>query len=189
MKTTQPLLILMAIMSLMACESQGKKLNKDTQSYSNTQYPGQIHTITLYVNTTDIVKTESIKKNGKVTNPGLRKYADFRQPYYITNEDFTTTVKKGDIVIWNGISTTDTLDVVNITSINHHGGASFFGRNVLKGNQDVPEAVVGFITKGPEMEDDKLLDTEEYVLYFTVFNKGKKRNGLFHIDPVIKGHQ
>ena len=189
MKTTRSILILMAVMSLMACELREKKQNKDTQPYSNTQYPGQIHTITLYVNTRDIIKTDSVEKNGIVVKPGLRKYADFRQPYYITNEEFTTEVRKGDIVIWNGVSTTDTLDVVNITQINHQGGASFFGKNVLKGNQDEPEAVVGFITKGPEMEDGTLLDTEKYIIKFTVFNNGKKRNGTFSIDPVLKGHQ
>lgn len=178
----------MAVMSLMACELREKKQNKDTQPYSNTQYPGQIHTITLYVNTTDIVKTDSVEKNGIVVKPGLRKYADFRQPYYITNEEFTIDVRKGDIVIWNGVSTTDTLDVVNITQINHQGGASLFGKNVLKGNQDEPEAVVGFITKGPEIENDILLDTEKYVLHFTVKRNGESRIHKDKIDPKIQVH-
>jgi len=177
MKTTHSLLILMAVMSLMTCkripseEPNGKALSE----LPITIYSSNVHVVTLYVNTTDIKK------------PNIADYADFNQNETIPNEEYTTHVKKGDIVIWNGVSTTNVLDTVNITQINHQGGARYFGKNVLNGNKDVPEVVVGFVTKFPEMENDTY-PGEKYILKFTVSNNGKKRNGTFQIDPVIKGH-
>jgi len=184
MKTTNRILILMAVLSLMACKD--KELPQKINPESQVEIDG-VHVITLYVNTTDIKKTDSIEKDGIVVRPGLRKYANFGQASDISNEDYTINVKKGDVVIWRGVSITDSLlDVVNINSINHQGGTSLFGKNVLKGNEDVPEVVVGIVTKGPEMDNDTLLDSEKYLLKFTVFNNGIKRNGTFNIDPKLQ---
>ena len=137
----------------------------------NQNYSGNIHEITLYVNTSEITQTTT------------EEYADFRQPYYVPNKDYTTYVSKGDIIIWRGVSVTDTLDTVNITRIQHHKGKELLGKNVLHGNDGSPEMVVGLIGKDKSVDND--LDHEKYILHLTVFNNGVKRNGNFKIDPKL----
>ncbi|MBT8182941.1 MAG: hypothetical protein KJO53_15280 [Eudoraea sp.] len=176
MKTTYRILILLVVLSFTACKE--KSVPELTgPELPVTIYSNQIHVITLYVNTTDILK------------PNIGDYANFRQPSNISNEDYTTYVRKGDIVIWKGVSTTDSSDVVNITSINHHRGAKFFGKNMLKGNDGDPEVVVGVVAKDSEMVDGTLAREEKYTLKFTVMNNGTKRNGTFQIDPVLKAYR
>ena len=176
MKTTNRILILMAVLSLIACK------NKPVPAIAGPALVGaffqssvpSVHVITLYVNTDDI-DTHNIDEN-----------ADFGQASHIPNKEYTTYVRKGDIIIWTGVSTTNKLDVVNITQINHEGGPSLFGKNVLNGNKDVPEVVVGIITKVPEMDKDSLPDPEKYKLKFTIMNEGKEHNGTLTIDPKLQ---
>ena len=182
MKTTNRILILMAVLSLMACKDENLAQKTDLKSQVQID---SVHVISLYVNTTDIKKTDSIEKDGIMVRPGLRKYANFDQASDISNEDYTINVRKGDVVIWRVVSITDSLDVVNINSINFQGGASLFGKNVLKGNGDVPEVVVGIVTKGPEKDNGTLLNSKKYLLKFTVFNNGIKRDN-YKIDPKLQ---
>lgn len=175
MKTSYRILILLVVLSFTSCKEKPAPETTSPQ-LPLTIYSSSIHVITLYVNTTDIEK------------PDVNSYADFGQTG-ITNEDYTTYVRKGDIVIWKGVSTTDSSDVVNITSINHHSGAKFFGKNMLQGNDGDPEVVVGVVAKDSEMVDGTLAREEKYTLKFTVMNNGTKRNGMFQIDPVLKAYR
>ena len=137
------------------------------------RYSGSIHEITLYVNTSEI------------TQGTIDKYASFRQPYYITNEEYTTYVEEGDIVIWRGVSLTDTLDIVNIVRIQHEAGRKLLGKNVIQGNGGEPEMVVGLVRDAPEGEVMGPKE-EKYKIMFDVYNNGVKRNGTFQIDPKLK---
>ncbi|QRM89044.1 hypothetical protein FG167_07270 [Lacinutrix sp. WUR7] len=94
-------------------------------------------------------------------------------------EDFNIEVNPEDLIVWNGVSTTNPqIDIVNVTSINHHGGYNVFGRNVLRGNGQTPEVVIGKVnpnTKGR---------IQKYTIKITVYLGGRKR-GNFSIDPKI----
>jgi len=129
----------------------------------------EVHTITLSVNTAEIEST-----NTSTT-------CSFGQARDITNENFTLNVKVGDIIIWKGVSSNapDT-DVVNITAINHEGGANVFNKNILRGNNQVPEVVTGVVVQGAPGS------VEKYNISFKVLNNGSKRRGTFHIDPKIQ---
>lgn len=153
MKTLSKILIAVLSLGLMS------------SSYVTAQ---ETHIVTLFVNTTDIVK------------PNIDQFANFGQPAGISNENFTINVRLGDIVIWKGVSTSapDT-DIVNISAINHEGGVNVFGQNVLRGNGETPELVVGTVING------RPGDEEKYKLSFKVFVNGSKKNGTFHIDPKI----
>ena len=135
----------------------------------NTNLAAQeTHVVTLFVNTTDIVK------------PNINDFANFGQAAGISNENFTINVRLGDIVIWKGVSTSaPETDIVNITAINHEGGVNVFGQNVLRGNSETPELVVGTVING------RPGDEEKYKLSFKVFVNGSRKNGTFHIDPKI----
>lgn len=129
------------------------------------------HTITLFVNTAEVTSQ----------NTGVQ--CSFGQTQGISNEDYTIRVKKGDIVVWKGVSTNapDT-DIINITAINHEGGVNVFNQNVLKGNGQTPEVVTGTVVQGAPGDEEK------YKISFKVLNNGVQRNGTFHIDPKIQIH-
>ena len=134
---------------------------------------GKIHEIVLNVNTSEITQTTT------------DEYADFGQEDTISNEDYTTKVSKGDIIIWRGVSTVDPIsDVVNIVLIRHEEGKRLLGRNALQGNNGDPGMVVGMIGKDvSEVISD--IKYEKYSLHFTVYNDGIRRNGVFKIDPKL----
>ena len=180
MKKSQSLLIFIALMSLMACKETKSPELKSSDLPINI-YSNNVHVITLYVNTAEI------------NNGNIDEYANFGQADSISNEDFTTHVRKGDIVIWKGVSVSDPLDIVNISSINHQGGPRLFNRNLLQGNgaddNGANEVVVGVVTKGPEMKDGISLDKEKYVLHFKVKRNGKPQIQPYKIDPYIKVSQ
>jgi len=180
MKTTHSLLLLMAVMSLMACKDKTAPELKSSELPINI-YSNNIHVVTLYVNTAEI------------NNGNVNEYANFGQPDTVSNEDYTTHVRKGDIVIWKGVSVTDPLDIVNIASINHEGGPRLFNKNLLKGNggddEGANEVVIGVVTKGPEMKGGTSLDKEKYVLHFKVKRNGEPQIHNDKIDPYIKVSQ
>ena len=141
-------------------------------SCSNKFYGQEIHIITLNVD------TEKIEKDD------VNKYCDFGQEEDISNEDYTITVNLGDIIIWQGVSSNaDETDIVNINSINHHGGTNIFGVNVLNGNGEFPEQVVGKALYKTTVGNKK---DYKYIIKFKVYNDGIKRNGTFQIDPKIR---
>lgn len=144
-------------------------------TFSNSLYAQLEHTITLNVDTGRIVKHD------------VNMYCDFGQENGVSNEDYTIIVNIGDTIVWQGISMNapDT-DIVNITSINHHGGTNIFGINTLHGNEESPELVVGEVLNSTKGDGKK---TYKYIIKFTVYNNGEKRNGTFQIDPKISVNQ
>ena len=149
----------------------------------------QLHVVTLYVDTTQIDQ-DNIDAN-----------AHFGQRVGIANKDFTTDVRKRDIVIWQGVSTSDTLHMVTITSIKHESGDYLIDQRVAKTNR--ANQRVAKTNRAKKMNNKQFIRKkivarpsreqpfakEKYTLKFTVFNNKTKRNGTFQIDPVIKGHQ
>ena len=153
MKLSNQLLMLCAIMLL---------------SFSSTSYAQNEHVIVLQVNTAEITK------------PNIDGYCSFDgQDPKVSNQNYTIYVKNGDLIRWQGVSTSSENDVVNITSINYHGGKNLLGVNVLNGNEGV---VLGTVQNGA------INDEEKYTISFKVINNGVQRNGTYLIDPKIKVH-
>lgn len=123
------------------------------------------HTVTLNVNTGEIVK------------PDISPYCNFGQASDVTNEDFTIYVRNGDTIRWVGVSTSSENDGVEIHSINYQGGKNVLGANVLNG---VDGVVTGTVTNAQGGDEEK------YIVFFKVFNNGTQRNGMFQIDPKVK---
>ncbi|MBL7872306.1 MAG: hypothetical protein JNM78_11880 [Cyclobacteriaceae bacterium] len=127
---------------------------------------GQVtHTIILHVDT------------GVIQNSNVDQVCNFGQDASISNRNYSIVVEVGDIVKWIGVSSSSpNTDQVEITSINHEGGARVFGKNVLNGTKGV---VVGTVTDGKKGNEEK------YKISFKVKNNGTNRNGTFSIDPKI----
>ncbi len=135
---------------------------------SMTRVPETI-TITLNVDTRTI-------------NPSnLEEVCNFGQGEGVSNEDYTVEARLGDIIVWQGVSSTapDT-DEVQIKAINHEGGARVFSKNVLKDTRENPGIVMGVVSEGKDGEEEK------YKVQFRVLNDGEKRGGTFNIDPKIR---
>lgn len=121
---------------------------------------------------------------GQITSRNASASCNFGQEDGTSNEEFTIYVHVGDVVVWQGVSSSapDT-DIVNITSINYQGGKNVFDRNVLQGDGGSPERVSGrVVAEAPESNKYK------YTIKFTVTNNGAKRGGTFQIDPKIQTH-
>jgi len=149
MKTTNRFLILIAIVLFLfatsSCESCCKKTNK--------------HTITLYVNTDDII-SGTISEN-----------SNFEQKKEISNEDFTLHVNVGDQITWEGLAMPPSEGVVKITKIEYASGTKFFNNDVLVGREKVVVAKVNKGSKG---------DVLKYILTFEVNDKE------YEIDPKLQ---
>ena len=151
MKTTKRLLFFIAIALF---------------TFSIASYGQQTHVITLNVDT------------GQIEKSNVDQVCDFGQDPGISNRGFTIEVEIGDTVKWIGVSSSSPeTDSVEITSINHEGGARVFGKNKLN---DTDGVVIGIVTDGKEG------DLEKYKISFKVYNNGDKRGGTYHIDPIIK---
>jgi|GEM_PF-756969 hypothetical protein len=138
------------------------------------------------VNQTESIVVTLYVDTSKIDKDNVNASCNFGQAVEISNEEFTIEAKVGDTITWQGVSTNapDT-DVVNIKSINHEGGKNVFGQNVLIGDRETPEKVVGKVVS---TTGDEKKDLFKYKISFTVLNNGSNRNGTFHIDPVIKVH-
>jgi hypothetical protein len=128
------------------------------------------HVITLLVNTAEI------------ENPNVNDFCRFEdQKPEESNEDYTIEARVGDTVIWRGISTSSSDDVVEIRAINHQGdqgGRDIFGQNQLQGeNGQVIGRILNTTEEGTEYK---------YLLQFWVYNNGTRRGGTFNIDPRIR---
>ena len=134
----------------------------------NTYSQAKVITITLFVNT------------ASVDSQNTDQTCNFGQAEGISNQNFTVEANIGDTIIWRGESTSSPSDIVNITAINHEGGKNVFDQNRLGGNGQTPELVIGTVVTGAPGDEDK------YKVSFKVLNNGSRRNGTFHIDPVIK---
>ncbi len=153
MKTSHSLLILVAVMSLMACSSQ-------------------LHVVTLYVDTTQIDQSN------------IAPHVSFGQPAGIANEDFITNVRKRDIVIWQGLSTSDTSHKVIISSIKHESGDFLISQMPTKSKKLNYNKFFRKIIAKPTREQPYA--EEKYSLKFEVSNKPDL--GQFEIDPKIRSH-
>jgi hypothetical protein len=180
MKKSYPLLIFIVLMSLMACKDNTAPQLRGSELPINI-YSSNVHVITLYV------------KTAEINNTNINETANFGQVDSVSNKEYTTHVRKGDIVIWKGVSVSDPLDIVNISKINHQGGPRLFNKNLLQGNgpddTGANEVVVGVVTKGPEMKDGIKHDNEQYVLHFKVKRNGEQQVQSYKIDPYIKVSQ
>lgn len=134
------------------------------------QSPGTI-TITLRVDTDN------------VNNKNLDQTCHFDgQPEGVSNEAFTIEANVGDVIVWQGVSSTSASDVVEITNITHdgsNGGKNIFGKDLLP--EGTSRKVTSRITQSSGEAGYK------YKIAFKVTNKGK-RSGTLHIDPVIQAH-
>lgn len=177
MRTLQAFASVILLLFSTGCKENAKTITEGPDRiYIQNPYPafaGKVHEVTLFVET------------DKITQTTTEEYANFRQPYYISNEDYTTFVNPGDIVIWKGVSVTDTLDIVNIERIQHHSGRRYLGKNVIQGNKGEPEIVVAMIQKNNNPDNSPRKD-EKYEIMFSVYNDGDKRNGTFKIDPKLE---
>lgn len=129
-------------------------------------------TITLYVNTS------------RIDHKNVDRDCNFGQSGNVPNEDYTSRVNVGDTVTWQGVSSTNVNDKVNINRINYQGNSNIFGRSVIEGSGD-PETVTGLV------EQDTGGDEETYTIFFSVLNSGNPRppdGDPFHIDPKIQVH-
>lgn len=140
-------------------------------SICSSSFAQEVHTITLFVNTAEVTA-----QNTSIT-------CNFGQTDGVSNEDFTIRVKKGDIIVWKGVSSNaPETDIVDIKAINHEGGTNIFNKNVLRGNGQSPTVVTGTVVQGAPGDEEK------YKISFKVFNNGSKRKGTYHIDPKIQLH-
>jgi hypothetical protein len=166
MKTTNLLLILVIVMSLMSC--------------------GQLHVVTLYVDTKEIKKD-----NIDINNDSLNKYAHFNQPKGISNKHFTTHVRRGDRIIWDAVSSSNPSDEVKIIAINHISGEIILKRKSPTSQTQsfttksgiVKTLFAGTIKKKP-VERYTYIE-EIYEIKFTVTDK----EGTFTIDPKIRSYK
>lgn len=139
-------------------------------------YAQQTHYVTIHVDTNQITNQNELDVCYFTSeSPGME---------VITSEgnieDFNILVNAGDTIVWRGVSSSNNeTDVVNVSSINYHGGDNVFDSNILNGNNQTPEEVVGVVKMGTNGQ------TEKYAIKFTVFNNGNKRGGTFQIDPKI----
>ena len=139
---------------------------------------GQLHVVTLYVDTTNI-------EQGNIASN-----ANFGQPTGISNEDFTTHVRKRDRIIWEGVSISNPSDVVNITAINHISGDRIFDSKtgtilpISLSTRGFTKLLIDTKIKIRPRQQKTYLK-EKYGLEFTVSNK----EGTFTIDPVMKAYR
>ncbi|APU68767.1 MAG: hypothetical protein ABGW91_09900 [Christiangramia sp.] len=125
------------------------------------------HLITLTVDTSAI------------NSSNIDEVSSFGQESGVTNEEYTITVKSGDIVVWQGVSSSSEDDEVLISAINYQGGTNVFGQNTLKDTSQNPGVVIGVVGDHPDGTETK------YMISFKVRNNGSRRNGTFNIDPKI----
>ena len=162
MKTTNRLLILIEVELAIPDTIYGQKAIITDQ---------KDHIITLIVNTEEIENT----------NINVTCYFE-GQKEGTSIKEFTTWANVGDRIIWQGEPTVKKEgNIVNITRIQHEHGNDIFSKNMLSGNGQDSEKVVGLVLNlAPAGNEYK------YKIFFTVIHNGKKRNGTFRIDPKIQ---
>jgi hypothetical protein len=144
---------------------------------------GQLHVVTLYVDTSQIEQSNT------------DQYVHFGQPDGISNKDFTTHVRRGDKIIWEAVSISESKEPVKIDSIYHISGEEIFRRKSsgvtipwLTTNSSLPEAngiprvlFAGTIKKRPS--EQRAFLWEKYGIAFTIDEVS------YNIDPMIKAYR
>lgn len=120
----------------------------------------------------------------EINKDNLSTTCDFGQEEGISNEEFTITVNVGDVITWEGVSSTspDT-DVVDITKIKYVKGKNIFGKDLDTTDKGKNQKVSGKVLSSTAVGGDY-----KYDISFSVTTNGVKRNGTFHIDPKIQAH-
>ncbi len=119
---------------------------------------------------------------GQIDKQNLPTTCNFGQPQNISNEDFTVEVNVGDVITWQGVSSTaPSTDIVEITKIKYVKGKNIFDKEDLVPGQNKK-------ISGKALTKTTAEDIYKYDISFTVTSNGKKRNGTFHIDPKIIVH-
>ena len=135
----------------------------------------QMHVVTLYVDTSQIDQSS------------IAQHVSFGQPAGIANKDFITNVRKGDLVIWQGLSTSDKSHLVTISSIKHESGDYLINQRVANTNRAKKMNYKQFFRKiGARPNKEQPYAEEKYSLKFKVTNKPDL--GPFEIDPKIRSH-
>lgn len=119
---------------------------------------------------------------GAIDNKNLATTCNFGQDASISNEDYTVVVNVGDIIVWEGVSSTSESDVVNITKIKYVRGKNIFAKDLDPDGADPRQKVRAKVLSRTDGGEYK------YDISFTVIHNGVKRNGTFHIDPKIQTH-
>ncbi len=132
------------------------------------------------VNAKNVLITLTVDTVG-IENKNIDHCCHFGQEDDICYKDFTVDVRVGDIITWQGIPSDIKDDEVNIMSIQHEGGNNIFSHRRLPGDGNEPGRVVGLVLNLAPMGMEY-----KYKISFTVKQKGRKRNGIFHIDPKIR---
>ena len=129
-------------------------------SFSINSYgQAQTHTVILHVNTAEI------------TNQNISTTCNFGQEEGISNEEFTIEVNVGDIIIWQGVSSTSDTDVVDITKIKYERGTNVFNIDEIDGIS----TVVGTVLRPTGNQDNK------YKISFKINGTG----ATYAIDPKV----
>lgn len=124
-----------------------------------------------------------IVDTGAIQKPNETAYCNFGQEAGIPNEEFTVVANVGDIITWQGVSSSSpSTDQVSISAINYEGGKNVFGENVLRSTRENPAKVSGRVQFRTGDQFCK------YKVMFTVTNSGTQRGGTFQIDPKIEVH-
>ncbi len=128
--------------------------------------------VTLHVDTGTIDK-----KNASAS-------CNFGQEEGISNEEYTIVVNVGDVITWEGVSSSSPeTDVVDITKIKYVKGKNIFGKDLDTKDTGNKKRVSAKVLSSTAVGGDY-----KYDISFTVTNNGAKRNGIFHIDPKIQSH-
>jgi len=126
----------------------------------------ELHTITLYVNTSALTHNKNVNQN-----------ANFGQEVGISNEDYTVLVNLNDEIEWVGVSSSaPETDLVYITKVKHEKKDKLLNSDDIDGEKVVKAKV----TKGNSGAEEK------YKLHFKIVSQSNPQNQTFKIDPVLK---
>lgn len=117
------------------------------------------------------VDTENINENN------IDETATFGQPSETKNKDFTLEVKIGDVIIWQGTSTSGSGGVVRLKLFKHEEGIKLLGTGRISDQNGV---IVGKVQAGTPG------DVEKYTLKFEVKKRGSQTWTEYSIDPKLK---
>ncbi|SDS22554.1 hypothetical protein [Gramella sp. MAR_2010_147] len=125
------------------------------------------------------VKINLMVNTQEINQENINTMSNFGQPNDISNEEYTTNVRMGDMVIWQARSENGNGDHVYIKAIIYEDGTSLFESKRLTDN-NTPGAVVGIIVNGNPG------DYEKYIIKFEVVKRGQQSGNIYRIDPKLK---
>ncbi len=135
----------------------------------------ETHTVTL------IVDTANFDRNNPASSCALRSESPNTGVVESNGdlENFTVTMQEGDLVVWEGISSSNPEDLVHLKKIKYEKGTKIFNKDRLDGK---PQSGKGDIVEGKTISNTKNKEDFKYTMLFKV----DSQNGTFKIDPKIK---